>query len=56
MLEDDKNPKTLWNFNLYKKGLKKVPQRIPKTQGRGGGGQGRLEKIQTEANFLSWLP
>ena len=50
MLEDDKNPNTLRNFNPYKKGLKKVPQIIPKIK---GGGQGCLEKIQTEADFSS---
>ena len=56
MWEDDKNPNTLRRINPYKIGFKKVTQRISKTQD-GGGGQGRLEKFQTEADFFfGWLP
>ena len=40
-----------------KKSLKKVPQRIPKAQGQGGGVKAIWKKIQTEADFFSsWLP
>ena len=42
MWEDEQNTDTLRNFNPYK-------TRIPKIQ---GGGQGRLAKIQTEADFF----
>ena len=35
--------------------MKKVPRRIPKNSG--GGGQGKIEKNQTEADFFfGWLP
>ena len=48
MEEDDTNPNTLRNFSSYKKGLKKVPWRVPKIQGKG---QGRLEKSKQKQIF-----
>ena len=54
MWEDDKNSNTLKNFNLYKISFKKYSSKDSKNT---EGGQGRLEKFQTEADFFSgWLP
>jgi hypothetical protein len=54
MWEDDKNPNTLRNFNPYKI---RFSQRSSKDSKNTWRGQGRLEKIQTEADFFfGWLP
>ena len=55
MLEDEKNPNTLRKFNPYKKGFKKVPQRIPKTQGGGGVKAVWKKSKQKQIFFSGWL-
>ena len=52
LLEEDKNPKTLRNFNPYKKGLKKVPQRVSKTQGGEGWGSRPFGKNPNRSRFF----
>jgi hypothetical protein len=58
MLEDDKNPNTLRNSISYKKGFKKVPQRVPKTQGGGGMGVKAIWKKskQKQIIFIDGFP
>ena len=57
MGEDDKNPNTLSNIGFYKIGFLKSPSKTSKNYRGGGGGQGPLDKIQTETDFFrGWLP
>ena len=54
MGEDDQNPNTLSNKSPYEIGVRKSSSKASKNT---GGGQGPLDKIQTETYlFVGWLP